>query len=84
MEGYVYMSCRDQKAEKNRASVRTMEMDSLCQPFPIKFLLLWACTFIQGVMNSSSLHIYVSQCLPEPKMPFELLAILDYLYLFFI
>lgn len=35
-------------------------------------------SFIQGVMNSSNLNIFISQCPPEPKIAFGLLATLDY------
>lgn len=62
------------RGQRRTASDGTREVDSLCQPFPIKFPLLWACTFIQGIMNSSNLSIFISQCPPEPKMPFGLLA----------
>lgn len=77
--GYVYMSGKDQRAEENRVSVGTKEMDSLSQPFPIKFPLLWAVYFhsrwarpsMQGVMNSNNLNIFISQCPSEPKMSLD-------------
>lgn len=49
----------------------------------VKFTLLWACMVIQGVMHFFNLNVFISQCPPEPKTAFGLLAVWNYLCLFY-